>query len=248
MLRLILAAWFFSGTAFAYNTFKLDKQPTREQLRAAEMLMNDPREIIRLNAKFQRSFDSDHAIRVITATLENEEETAAAVDEAIGVLFSQADAVLRRFNRPELADEIQHEFLSFLATKELGDHEAWTDWLDETHDKIEAAIGETWCKLFHFHDLFILNYSIPVFLNPKGYTENEFLDHFAGHLASPFRWKHHGLAGVVAYWTSYGACIAGTTGTGAIPFACSPICEAIEHLTDKRIAPPIGKRIWTRNQ
>ena len=177
-------------------------------------------------------------------------------DKALAALIKQAGVVLRARGHASVAKEIEAEYTQYtdaiyqmaMQTKEIGDHEAFSEFLISTHDKIETAIGSFWCKYFHFHDLYIINYAVPVVWHPEAYDLTEYLDHFAGHILSQYSWKHHGLAGVVAYWAVNIACMAGTSGMGAVTFACGPIAGLAEHVIDKNVAPPLGKRIWKKAQ
>ena len=175
-------------------------------------------------------------------------------DNTVQIILSQVDVVLRDKGHRKLADKIKQDFSAYKnyfvnqywGEKELGDHPPMSEWLEDVHNDIEEAIGSEWCKFWHFHDLEIINHSIPVVGNPDKYDLAEYKDHFSGHHIMRFQWEHHGLAGVITYWLVNVACIYGTSGIGVISFACSAVAAGAEHIMDLKIAPPIAERIWFR--
>jgi len=213
-------------------------------------------DIWRLNRKKQKEVNIEKiANDVLQSMSSNNLSAAHQTDLAIENLLTSADAVLRNTGNDELADEISHDFVAHykngffrkaLGEKEIGDHPPMSEWLDSVHEKIESAIGKFWCEFFHFHDIYILNYGLPVVFSPEKYTLDDYKDHFSGHLIWGFYWEHHGVAGVVVYWVVNGICAGATSGMGIVTFACSPISSFAEHVTDKRLAPPIAERIWKR--
>ena len=202
--------------------------------------------------------DRDAIIDDIAKSFENDPfRSAQIVDEAIDNMFKWAFVLLRAEGRTDVADQIEFEYSvvykdyfqrSLLGILEMGDHPPMNEWLKTAHEKIHETVGDFICKQAHLHDIYILNYSIPVVFSPKLYTLKDYLDHFAGHLIWGWFWEHHGFAGVVTYWTVNGACIGMTYGLGVVPFVCSPIATLAEEVMDKRIAPDMGERIWKRAQ
>lgn len=205
-----------------------------------------------------KSVNQEKIIKQVAFALENDNLRAAEyMDEALSNLLSTADVILRSQGHDDLADEIQTEYMLFysgaatrqvLGMKEIGDHPPLSEWLKDVHNKIHDALGDFLCKYFHFHDIMILNYGLPVVFSPKQYKLKDYLDHFAGHQIWGWFWEHHGVAGVVTYWVVNGACIGVTYGLGVVTFVCGPIASLAENVMDKSIAPPVGERIWKRAQ
>jgi hypothetical protein len=207
-------------------------------------------------AEKKRSVNRDEILRVVSFAMENDQIMfASQYDKAVANLLSKADVILRAEGHDTLADEIQLEYMQFYQTagmrqalglKEIGDHPPMSEWLAKVHDKIHKAISDFLCKQMHFHDIMILNHGFSVIFSPSKYTLKDYLDHFSGHLIWGWYWDHHGVAGVITYWLVDGVCIAGTYGMGLVTFVCGPLATLSENFMDKTIAPPIGKRIWTR--
>jgi hypothetical protein len=206
----------------------------------------------------RESIDEEAITEEIAHAFENDPfKSAQIVDEAIDNMFKWSFVILRAEGRTDIADTLEFEYSvvykdyfqrSVLGILEMGDHPPMNEWLKTAHEKIHDVVGDFICKQAHLHDIYVLNQSIPIVFDPKSYKLDDYLDHFAGHLIWGWFWEHHGFAGVVTYWTVNGACIGMTWGLGVVPFVCSPIATLAEDIMDKRIAPPMGERIWKRAQ
>lgn len=207
-------------------------------------------------ARIKASFSSKKAEESVTYAIQDLGLFAVKSDAAIDKLIKSALNVLRHKKFYAEADQIEMEHQArknfiqgmLAGRKDLGDHEAYSEWLTDVHNRIENLIGSYLCKNMRFHDLYIINHTIPVVFAPKKYPLPEYKTHFAGKQLITGRWLHHGLAGVVTYWTVRIACQIGTSGLGAIVFVCNPVAGLSEHVMDKRIAPPIAERVWKRAQ
>ncbi len=255
VVSLFMVFWFF-GVAFAENNVSSDR-PTKDTYEVAKKFgYTNKKEIWQLNRELSQKIDTSKIEQEIAKAMESDPVKMAELTEtALQNLLSRADGVLRNMGHDELADQIFFEYDTYyrgaivnkaMGIKEIGDHPPLSEWLDTIHTKIEEAIGQFFCDFFHFHDIFIINHALPVVFNPSKYQLKDYLDHFSGHLIWGFWWEHHGLAGVITYWTVEVICSVSTGGVGLAVFACGPIAGLAEHLMDKRIAPPIGKRIWQR--
>jgi hypothetical protein len=252
MRRLIIVLLFLSNHAFALNG-----DMTEDDFKLAKKYgYDDRRELRQLNKSLARATRVRDIQQGVIDSFESDGMIVAAenLDNAVNALLGRADDVLRAQGHMKLADEIAADYIVYqhaykkmvFGDKEIGDHPPMSEWLTNVHNKIEGAIGEFWCEFFHFHDIKIINYAVPVVFNPKLYKLEDYKDHFAGHLILGFWWEHHGLAGVVTYWLVTAVCAAGTSGMGAATFACSPIAAVSEHVIDKHLAPPVASRIWKR--
>lgn len=189
--------------------------------------------------------------------LGNDFDRAELFEDALYNMINRISAVLANEGHHRLAFDIVSEYKSLyqsaltkqlLGLDEIGDHPPLSEWLDSVHERIHDAVGSFICEYFRFHDIFILNHSIPVVFKPANYDLKDYKDHFAGHLIWGWYFEHHGFAGVVTYWIIEGACIAGSYGLGIITFVCSPIASFGEYIIDKHVAPPIAEAVWQRSQ
>lgn len=254
-MRMIFMAMIlmFTGTTMAQVSPESDKPPSAV-IEVAKEYGFSPGQVYRANRDRKKKVDVDAISFNVTDALETNKILAAEyADEALENLLRRADGVLRKNGQVALANDIATDYSLFyrggfvsmaFGEKEMGDHPPMSEWIDKTHMKIEKAIGDFWCKFWHFHDLFILNYGLPVVWNPSKYDLPDYKDHFSGHLIGGFFWEHHGVAGVISYWVIEGVCSGFTGGVGLVAFACTPIASFGEHITDKHLAPPVAERIW----
>lgn len=235
----------------------MSDQPTEGHYKAARKFgYSNKSDIYKLNRELRRSVKSESIAQDVMKSFDRDTIAAAEYsDLALENLLTLADGVLRNTGNDKLADEIATDFIMHykngfvrmaLGEKELGDHPPMSEWLDDVHAKIEDSIGKFWCEFFHLHDIYILNHGLRIVFNPSQYKLDDYKDHFAGHLIWGFYWEHHGVAGVVVYWVVNGVCSGATAGLGIVTFACTPIASLAEHVTDKRLAPPVAERIWKR--
>jgi hypothetical protein len=256
-MRLIHYIVFAVLLFFASNILKAEDL-TKDDFKVAKRYGYSAKDIRLSYQEKSNAVNKDKILASVAYALENDGlKSAEYYDEAIANLLNKADVILRAEGNYDLADEIQLEYMlvykgavmrQFLGLKEIGDHPPLSEWLDTVHDKIHDTIGDFLCKQFHFHDIMILNYGLPVVFSPKQYKQKDYLDHFAGHLIWGWFWEHHGVAGVITYWVTDGICIGATYGLGIVTFVCGPIASLAENVMDKRIAPTVGERIWKRSQ
>lgn len=253
---LIWAMVLMSGSSFAEVSTELSKEDVEI---AASFGVRNEFKLRQLNRQKARQTNSTEISKNVLKTFEvpESEEAGKSLDVTMERIVQRASDAFKEVGDAESASQIKFEynsrFKNYYANKnkmrlnEIGDHDYMSEWAKKWHEKIHAKIGDRWCQMLHTHDLFILNYGIPVVRAPKEFDLAEYQDHFAGHMKSEWSFVHHGVAGVVTYWAVEAACAAGTWGMGIVTFACSPIATAAEFVTDKRIAPPLAERIWNRN-
>lgn len=227
-------------TVAADHRIVVSRKQARSEARKAHERIN----VEEINAEVLSSLENGYTL-----------DSARLMDRAIANLLTQADTVLRSHGAHRTADEIKSEHLAKFADYyakgvisglEIGDHDPMSAWLVVVHQKIENALGEFLCSFFHFHDLFVLNYGLPVVFHPASYNFKEYNDSFSGHKTMGFFWIHHGVAGVVTYWISNFVCGGVTAGMGMITFVCGAICGFIESSMDTYLAPPMAQKIWDR--
>lgn len=139
-----------------------------------------------------------------------------------------------------MLDEWYSVYYNAVLSHNIGDYEALSKFLTQAHSKIEGIIGIELCRATHIHDLFILNYTIPVALNPCLYDPIEYAKHFAGKISGE---PEFGLIPVLAYWLTYGVCVAGSYGTGFI-YLCGSLGGICENAVCKYVAPQLASLIW----
>lgn len=251
---LIWATLLISGS----TSFAESKELTKQDVEiAASFGIKNEFKLRQLNRSKARQINTTEITNNVIKSFENPRslEAAKKLDQTMERIVQRTADAFEKFGDSKSAKQIKLEynsrFLNYysntMGLMEMGDHDYLFEWAKTWHEKIHAKIGDKWCQLLHTHDLFILNYGIPVVRSPKNYDLDEYTDHFAGHMKSEWSFVHHGVAGVVTYWAVEVACAAGTWGLGLVSFACSPIASAAEFVMDKRIAPPLAERIWTRN-
>lgn len=252
----LAASCFVSAQALRAEVAPADDSITEADVDAArEFGFTDRLKIRRLNAKAKSTTPVSDIQAQVIRDLEAPGLRGQMIDSAVGALIKTAANVLRAKGFNEDADEIESQYLTRYAQAFTcmdsgclmsGDHPPMNEWLDGVHKKIHTKLGDFWCKYFHFHDIEIINYGVPVVFAPKDYELKHYKEHFAGEINYGMFWNFHGVAGVVTYWAVQIVCAAGTSGLGMITFACGPISGFAEHVMDKRIAPPVATRIWER--
>lgn len=188
--------------------------------------------------------------------------TAMRTDEAIERMVTFSAWLLQRRGLNYEADMIVREYYGrfdgFMVRQEsirgLGDHAPLISWLADWYAVLESRLGPRVLRFTNLEHIKILNYAIPVVFNPRGkdgdsWDMYEYRDHFAGTRERFFYplWQHNGLAGVVTYWAVWGACTAGTSGTGGIlPWVCATVADVSCFRVGRDIAPGMSDRIYRR--
>jgi len=218
--------------------------------------------VMKLRKQREAATDEVAISKKIADSFEDDDFMSAVyTDQALAAIVSQAVNVLTFYGHVDEAQKIKAEYAKNYSTayvtmfldngsvdKEIGDRPPVSKWIDDVHTQIEDALGLMLCKYFHLHDMYVLNYAIPTVFSPELYAKKDYLDAFAGHPITRLFWEHHGVAGIVTYWAVNLTCMVGTSGMGAATFICGPISSIAENAMDRRIAPPVGTRIWERAQ
>ncbi len=211
VFMLVVFSWSFQSTAQAF-----DEKPALQSLRE-DLAQGD-------------------AIRVAERT-----------DHAIDAMIKVAGIKLRRMGDRRLAESIEHDWrqhfeghlISFVSgAEDLGDHAAWSFWIEAVYLILEAKLGTVTMQLLHLDDLHTVNLAVPVTLHlaiigddPIDVTE--YGKHFEP------------LAGVLAYWGTFLACEIVTYSTG-IFLICAPAGMAAELITVNFIAPYFTPTLYER--
>lgn len=254
----------FTGPVVAqetnYNFDTWDDEPAEVDYNAGHEFTFSRGAVWRLNRQKAREVDSEAIALSVSKAMEDPTGLpfARMLDDTLESTIVRGEKALRHFGYEAEADKMAVEFHMayknyFVRTNlnggvpvEIGQHPPMNIWVELVHATLHIKLGDFWCQYFRVHDLFVINFAVPVVFKPKGFRLDDYLDHFAGHPLSAFKWDHHGLAGVVTYWTTNIACGAATAGIGMLTFACGPISGLAETVMDRRIAPPIGRRVWNK--
>jgi hypothetical protein len=123
-----------------------------------------------------------------------------------------------------------------LSTKDLGDHAPLSQWLTGFYNYLESNLGHEICHIFHFDDIFIFNYAIPVVFHPRGlhgdtWDSVEYGKHFV-----PF-------AAATTYWSCRVACTVLVPGI-VLEFFCSELAEVPRYVMQESIAPPLSDYVY----
>lgn len=201
-------------------------------------------------------------------------------DRALEQIVVRAQDVLAEHGHRELGDRFAREWgerfrgtlgaydlRDGMTPEDVGDHAPISSWLAIWYYALESALGVEVMELTHLRDLWVLDFTIPVVLNPHADTEwcreqlsrlpgdscqREYLRHFSGtrwgddnDAGADDQYAHDGFAPVVIYWTVWAGCEAATWGLGWA-LVCAPAAYLSERVDERRIAPRISDWIWTR--
>jgi len=118
-------------------------------------------------------------------------------------------------------------------------YEPMSQWLRLRLNQIEAAIGTQLYNVLHLDDLQTINEGTPFALRLKKYM-GENVPTMATYALYFDPW-----AGVIAYWTTWGVCVAATWG-GGVAFICTPAAMLAEKVVRDNLAPRWDDRIYAR--
>lgn len=202
-------------------------------------------------------FTSQDVERIKISIAYDAEHNALAprIDAAVKAIIARTVKVLTEKGYDSEASQIESEykekfdgFLTNMISQkgDIGDYGEWSKFLGKVHVLAHERLGDTLCKFLHVHDLFIIDYGVPVVFWPSKYDLETYQNHFTGiHLIGPF-WDHYGLVPVIVYWTVEIICDAATSGVAV--FACGPIAGLAEDFFGIYVSPKVGKKVWTARQ
>lgn len=180
--------------------------------------------------------DNDAIERTLLEDLNNN-RLIERTHDAIENILKFSSIELKKRKKQRLANKILYEWentysLFLLSSRGLGDHKPLSEWLSRVHQDIENVIGIDLCEMFHIHDLYIINYAIPVvFFCVDNVDEIEYLRHYQP------------LLGVIGYWTAYISCAVISYGN-ILFFICSPLAEVMRFISYEVIAPRTNEFSW----
>lgn len=198
---------------------------------------------------YAQAFDEKPTLRDMRTEFRHGDrvDTAVRTDHAIGAMVKLATFRLREQGERDLATKIdldwsEHfsgQLVKFVSGEEdLGDHAAWSFWIEALYIVLEAQLGTTTMEFLHLDDLHIVNLAVPVvfhlsMIGTDVIDEAEYGKHFEP------------LAGVMAYWGTWIACEGVTMATGWF-LVCTPAGMAAELVTVNYIAPRFTPMMYAR--
>lgn len=106
----------------------------------------------------------------------------------------------------------------------LGDHRPLSQWLARTYSMLEQRLGSARMKDLHLDDIYVVNYAIPVVIDPTGpWNKREYGRHFIP------------LSGVVTYWSTLKECMS--------RFNSYRLCDRAAEFLEKRVMADVGPKL-----
>lgn len=158
------------------------------------------------------------------------------VQKALDVLVRTAVLAVAERGETAQAQEIERQWLTMGPTlldytERLGDHRPLNAWLATTYRTLEIILGPTNMQAMHLDDINVVNYALPVVVAPhQNWGEAEYGRHFIP------------LAGVVAFWASYGACMYEVS----LPPFCSRLSGALKGGMIGNVAPQLSIYVYRK--
>ncbi len=194
---------------------------------------------------------SPNRVEAEAAFLQQAEKTTVAIDLMIRLGCYHA----KRIGKPEVCDGILTSWDGYWkgqfyvhfagASKDLGDHEPYSRYLELITGVLREALGEWLFVALHLDDLVIINSGLKVAWEPyadsvwcKETTDKPCRDEYRLHANPTF--------GVASWWGSWAGCTAGTWGLGAVSFLCGTLADLVERVTLKTWGPRLSDRIWDK--
>lgn len=142
----------------------------------------------------------------------------------------------------EWEDTYSFEYVMVMSgERHIGDFEPVSVWLKGKTDMLILLLGAQTAYNLRLSDLASFNETpIPVIFCRGNLSEDEYRLHWV-HDAEVYK---RGLAPVTAFWVSTATCLGASLSTGFL--FCSPICQGIEWLVKKYVAPNTNRWMWQR--
>lgn len=177
-------------------------------------------------------------------------------DKALDTIVKLSVKMMRDQKLNKEADEVERDWRQlagfitkkFRGDKDVGDYAPWSLKLQALYQKIEDALGEEICHWARLDDIKSINHSVVVVLRLDALGDADIdLHEYGLHWDGKESVKYNlGLAGTVAYWTTYGVCVGVTWGMGAVTFICMPAGMVAERATEQWIAPKYREKLYQR--
>lgn len=172
------------------------------------------------------------------------ERTDQALDAMIRLAVYKLNRVGKKKDANILLREWEDQWSGYLTrTRGIGDHAPMSAWLSEKYRMLEFTLGKDVVYTLRLSDIHTINHALPVvFKCVDNVDEMEYFLHFVhdDSASGPYR----GLTPVVAYWTSFFACVGFTWGTGFM--LCAPVSEGISWFVKSVIGPKLNEWAWKK--
>ena len=206
--------------------------------------------------KKRKQIDVERIAQDIATSFEAQDQFASAqyTDEAIENLIMGTVAVLKQYGHTKEADDIEIEYMlkhrysitKALANKAMGDHAVLSEFIKVVHEKAHELLGDFICHMTRIHDLWTLNYAIPVMFAPTKFDQEEFKTHFHGKRFAWFMWQNRGGVPIITYHVVNGICGGLTSGLGWITFICGPISGMGQTVMENYFSEDLSDLVWER--
>jgi hypothetical protein len=160
----------------------------------------------------------------------------------VDFITKQAAHELTIRNQKDVADDLSDRWNSvkgqLRASFDLGDHAPLNDYLADMYQQIEDVLGPEVISQTRLHDIKVINYGIPVVLDPT-MTSGKW-----NHANPRVEYSVHfvPLAGTLAYWAARASCQASSMPGGI----CGAASALSQKLMTERVAPGLSDKVYDR--
>ncbi|MES3037206.1 MAG: hypothetical protein V4736_04790 [Bdellovibrionota bacterium] len=171
------------------------------------------------------------------------ENLHAPIQIALNQIVAEGIAELNKAGQTEMAQKFESEwnqnFSETLLNRDLGDHKPLNEWLGYFCKALKAQLGVEKMKATRLYDLMVLNFGIPVALNPQGnelesWDKLEYSKHFVP------------LFGTMTYWGSMGVCLYIAQTQAQIKPFCKKAAAFAEKLVVATVALKVSDMVYDK--
>jgi hypothetical protein len=144
----------------------------------------------------------------------------------------------------KIRDELNQHYafaLTQFSVESLGDHQPLSQWLGNVYKSLDDRLGDPVMSLLHLDDINVLNYGLPVAVQPAGDRRNG--DHWN---KAEYSLHFVPLITVVTYWSSLLACDLSTGAHPAVHRWCSVIALICRNGMHSTVAPKLSDYVYNR--
>lgn len=162
----------------------------------------------------------------------------ARLHQALTTMIDTAAMALVENGQPAKANELRRQWSIVGAPlispiDKLGDHRPMSDWLANVYRDLDHTLGTKTMQKLHLDDIFVVNYAVPVVIEPSGrWNGAEYGRHFVP------------LAGVITFWTSYAACVGVIKGLPVKYGYCVKTSEVLKSGMLWAVAPRLSDYVY----
>ena len=161
-----------------------------------------------------------------------------ALQEALEQMITISEKALLSEGHKREASVLRNEWSkvkAWLISEDLGDHRPLSKWWAHVYNIVERVLGPARMSQLHLDDIFVINFAVPVVIDPRGdWNKREYSRHFVP------------LAGVVVFWSSIGACMNGLAGTRGSFAYCERVATLLKRGMSTGIGPMLSNFVFDR--